>query len=126
MRIFGAGDYAMRIWVKPDRLATLGAEALNVARADDALAAISRVIRDTLQLAECRIHVAPTGEADNELRDPLVAWAVRSGQAVLRHADGTTGLAPGGMPFELSLEGEIDARQRFHRHSQLQPRRVPS
>ena len=24
VRIFGAGDYAMRIWVKPDRLATLG------------------------------------------------------------------------------------------------------
>ena len=24
VRIFGAGDYAMRIWVKPDRLATMG------------------------------------------------------------------------------------------------------
>ena len=88
-----------------DRLAALGAEALNVARADDALAAISAVIRDTLKLAECRIHVASPEQTDAGSLDPLVAWAARSGQAVLRHADGTTGLAPGGRPFELSLEG---------------------
>jgi two-component system, OmpR family, sensor histidine kinase KdpD len=98
-------DEARRRAEEVDRLATLGAEALNVARADDALAAISSVIRDTLLLAECRIHLAPTGAADIEPPDPLVAWAARSGQAVLRHADGTTGLASGGMPFELSLEG---------------------
>ena len=33
MRIFGASDYAMRIWVKPDRLATLGLTVPDLARA---------------------------------------------------------------------------------------------
>ena len=33
VRVFGAGDYAMRIWVKPDRLATLGLTVPDVARA---------------------------------------------------------------------------------------------
>jgi HAE1 family hydrophobic/amphiphilic exporter-1 len=33
VRVFGAGDYAMRIWVKPDRLATLGLSVPEVARA---------------------------------------------------------------------------------------------
>src|SRR5690242_6651081 len=33
VRIFGAGDYAMRIWVKPDRLAQLGLTVPDLARA---------------------------------------------------------------------------------------------
>jgi HAE1 family hydrophobic/amphiphilic exporter-1 len=33
VRIFGAGDYAMRIWVKPDRLATLGLTVPDLVRA---------------------------------------------------------------------------------------------
>jgi HAE1 family hydrophobic/amphiphilic exporter-1 len=33
VRIFGAGDYAMRIWVQPDRLAALGLTVPDVARA---------------------------------------------------------------------------------------------
>ncbi len=33
VRIFGAGDYAMRIWVKPDRLATMGLTVPDLARA---------------------------------------------------------------------------------------------
>ena len=33
VRIFGAGDYAMRIWVKPDRLATLGLTVPDLSRA---------------------------------------------------------------------------------------------
>ncbi|HEY7187276.1 MAG TPA: multidrug efflux RND transporter permease subunit [Vicinamibacterales bacterium] len=33
VRVFGAGDYAMRIWVKPDRLATLGLTVPDLARA---------------------------------------------------------------------------------------------
>ncbi len=35
-RIFGAGDYAMRIWVKPDLLARLGLTVPDLARADPA------------------------------------------------------------------------------------------
>jgi hydrophobic/amphiphilic exporter-1 (mainly G- bacteria), HAE1 family len=33
VRIFGAGDYAMRIWVKPDRLVTLGLTVSDLVRA---------------------------------------------------------------------------------------------
>jgi HAE1 family hydrophobic/amphiphilic exporter-1 len=33
VRVFGAGDYAMRIWVKPDRLAKLGLTVPDLARA---------------------------------------------------------------------------------------------
>ncbi len=33
VRIFGAGDYAMRIWLKPDRLASMGITVPEVARA---------------------------------------------------------------------------------------------
>src|SRR3982075_3700743 len=33
IRIFGTGDYAMRIWVKPDRLASMGITVPEVARA---------------------------------------------------------------------------------------------
>jgi multidrug efflux pump len=33
VRIFGAGDYAMRVWVKPDRLATMGLTVPDLARA---------------------------------------------------------------------------------------------
>src|SRR5476649_2597819 len=33
VRIFGAGDYAMRIWVRPDRLATLGLTIPEIVRA---------------------------------------------------------------------------------------------
>jgi multidrug efflux pump len=33
VRVFGAGDYAMRIWVKPDRLASLGLTVPELARA---------------------------------------------------------------------------------------------
>src|ERR1700716_2384765 len=33
VRIFGTGDYAMRIWVKPDRLASMGITVPEVARA---------------------------------------------------------------------------------------------
>src|SRR4029078_12551524 len=33
VRIFGAGDYAMRIWVNPDRLATMGLTVPDLARA---------------------------------------------------------------------------------------------
>lgn len=91
-----------------DHLAALGAETLNVARADDALAAISGVIRDTLRVTSCRIQLASQpGDADPG--EPLVAWAVGSGQTMLRHADGTTGLVPAGATFETGLESASGA-----------------
>ncbi len=72
-----------------DRLATLGAETLSVGRADQALSAITTVIRETLGIKECRIHQGTGGAAAGE--DPLVAWAAQSGQIVRRRADGTVG-----------------------------------
>jgi two-component system, OmpR family, sensor histidine kinase KdpD len=94
-----------------DRMATLGAETLNVARADEALAAISGVIRDTLNVGTCRIHVAPHEPGDAEWTDSLVAWALRSGQTVLRHADGTNGLIPAGATFETGLASPSGVRE---------------
>jgi two-component system sensor histidine kinase KdpD len=93
-----------------DRLAALGAETLNVARADDALAAISGVIRDTLEVSACRIHVAPHQPEDAEATGSLVAWSLRSGQTVLGHADGTTGLVPEGATFETGLDSPSGVR----------------
>jgi HAE1 family hydrophobic/amphiphilic exporter-1 len=41
VRIFGAGDYAMRIWVKPDRLATLGLTVPELVRAVQAQSTVN-------------------------------------------------------------------------------------
>jgi two-component system, OmpR family, sensor histidine kinase KdpD len=95
-----------------DRLATLGAEALNVARADEALTAITTVIRTTLGIEQCWIHDAPGGDGDKSRADPLVAWAAQSGQTVRTRGDGTTGLVdPGEQPLELSLGTEGTVRR---------------
>ena len=42
-----------------DRLAALGAETLNVARAEDALTAIASVIRTSLRARGCAVYVTP-------------------------------------------------------------------
>jgi two-component system sensor histidine kinase KdpD len=87
-----------------DRLATLGAEALNVAQADQALTAITAVIRETLGIEVCRIHQGSGHDGAMGETDPLVAWAAQSGQTVRRRADGTTGLVgPGEEALELGL-----------------------
>src|SRR5262249_34663514 len=94
-----------------DRLATLGAETLNAARADQALNAITTVSRETLGIEEGRIH---HGEGEDHVGsdwDQLVTWAARSGQIVRRRADGTTGLAgPGEQSLELGLGGDGGVR----------------
>ena len=92
-----------------DRLATLGAETLSVGRADQALSAITTVIRETLGIKECRIHQGTGGAAAGE--DPLVAWAAQSGQIVRRRADGTVGVAGGAeQHLELGLAGDGGVR----------------
>lgn len=48
-----------------DRLSALGAETLNVGRADDALQAIAEVIRSTLRLDGCRVYAL--GDDDREV-----------------------------------------------------------
>ncbi|OYV72138.1 MAG: hypothetical protein B7Z72_05450 [Gemmatimonadetes bacterium 21-71-4] len=94
--------------VEVERLAVLGAETLNVGRAEDALTAIARVIQATLEVACCEIFVArlpgPTyyragaagtcgGAADV---DPagLAAWVAQAGAPATERADRTTRIAP--------------------------------
>lgn len=90
-----------------DRLATLGAEALNVAQAHQALTAITTVIRTTLGIATCRIHETSASGDGKTDADSLVAWAARSGQTVRRRGDGTAGLAgPGEQSLDSSLGTE--------------------
>ena len=50
--IFGAPDYAMRIWLKPDRMAQLGVTAADVQRA---------VANQNQQFAVGSIGASPTG-----------------------------------------------------------------
>lgn len=93
-------EVAERRAAEVDRFATLGAEALNVARADEALAAIETVIRSTLDLSVCRIHVGSDSGAD-----PLVTWVVEHGKAAMRHADGTIRLTESARSAPSRLEG---------------------
>lgn len=50
---------ARRRTMEVDRLAALGAETLSAGRADAALGAIARVIRETVDVGECEIYVLP-------------------------------------------------------------------
>ena len=89
-----------------DRLSSLGAEALNAGRADEALGAIADVIRTTLGIAHCGIflqdengHVTLIGQAGTEPAasdEPasyggtsLVEWVARNGRRAIEREDGT-------------------------------------
>ena len=87
-----------------DRLATLGAETLNVGRAEDALVAIATVIREATAVERCEIlaradggaftllGVSPSEALENARAfapGSLVAWVGSSGTAALERADGT-------------------------------------
>ncbi len=78
--------------VEIDRLASLGAETLSTARAEDALVAIASVIRASLAVDRCSLYIADA--ATNAIRlaaesgapadpgaveQPLVEWAARDG-----------------------------------------------
>ena len=58
-----------------DRLSSLGAEALNAGRAEDALAAIAGVIRSTLGLARCAIYAGSGGSAIRLAAESVAASA---------------------------------------------------
>jgi two-component system, OmpR family, sensor histidine kinase KdpD len=94
--------------IEIDRLSSLGSETLNAGRAEDALTAITAVIRATLDVARCEIYlrdesrrsvtlaagagieppapVEPTVLADSR----LVEWVAESGRAVVERVDGAT------------------------------------
>jgi two-component system sensor histidine kinase KdpD len=85
-----------------DRLAALGSETLNVARAEDALAAVAEVIRAATGVETSEIFVrrdgadglelgARAGPADDTLarRESLLPWVAEHGTAAIEHRDGT-------------------------------------
>jgi two-component system sensor histidine kinase KdpD len=86
-----------------DRLAMLGAETLNVARAEDALAAVADVIRKVTGVATAEIFVrgdtssslvrgAHAGTIDEARESPdesILPWVAEHGTAAVEHRDGT-------------------------------------
>ena len=86
-----------------DRLAALGAETLNVGRAEEALTAIVSVIRSSLRLDECEVYTADahtktvrlashagTTVDRAPLSDRLIDWVVAEGATAVEQADGTS------------------------------------
>ncbi len=60
-------ELARRRAAELDRLATLGAETLSVARAEDAVAAIARVMRSEMGVQRCGVFMREKGRADVRL-----------------------------------------------------------
>jgi len=98
-------DAARQRAAEIDRLAALGAETLNVARAEDALTAIVSMIRSSLRLDGCAVYVtdaatdnvhltSQSGSAadDSPLDDRLVDWVAAEGKSGVEQVDGTTRL----------------------------------
>jgi len=88
-----------------DRLATLGAETLGVARAEEAVARIVSVIRSTLPIDECGVYIAGDDAAASRLLsgssihgdlhasatlEQIIDWVVKRGRSAVEHLDGTT------------------------------------
>jgi two-component system sensor histidine kinase KdpD len=98
-------DAARQRAAEIDRLAALGAETLNVGRAEEALTAIVWVIRSSLALEECIVYItdavaraAQLGAESRGLVEPaplndrLIDWVLAEGRNAAEHADGTTRL----------------------------------
>lgn len=84
---------ARRRAAEVNRLAALGAETLNVGRAEEALHAVADVIRATLRLDACRIYL-PDEAPDAE----TAAIAAEEGVGVVERVDGTRRLLPDAAP----------------------------
>lgn len=89
-------DAARRRAAEVDRLSSLGAEALNAGRAEDALETIADVIRATLDLTRCEIYLRDDARG-------AVSLAARSGDGPAHPAEvpgaldsPTAGVAPAG------------------------------
>jgi len=89
-----------------DRLAALGAETLNVARAEDALTAIASTIQSTLGLDECSVYgiteqgtvellarASATSVADDTIDTEIVEWVGKNGMPTAEQLDATTRVA---------------------------------
>jgi two-component system sensor histidine kinase KdpD len=110
-----------------DRLALLGAESLSAGRAEEAVAAIARMLRSTLGLASCEIHVRDprtealqlvaratrdgSGAALETAPDPLLEVAARRGLCAIHRTDGTSRvLDPGPAGLDDATLAQPDAR----------------
>lgn len=89
-----------------DRLATLGAEALSAARAEDALRAVAAMIRESTRADSCTVYIAgerevrlgaasPAGH-DNAPVPPLVDWVAKEGAPAAQTSEGTSRLGRAG------------------------------
>jgi two-component system sensor histidine kinase KdpD len=106
-----------------DRLATLGAEALSAARAEDALAAVAAVIRTSTGAESCTVYI--TGEqgvrlgaaspvsgfaSDATPVPPLVDWVAQEGAPAAQTSEGTSRLGGAGLPVrEIARIGDTHA-----------------
>jgi two-component system, OmpR family, sensor histidine kinase KdpD len=104
-----------------DRLATLGAEALAAARAEDALAAVAAMIRESAGAASCSVYVAADrgvrlgarspGEAGISAIPALVDWVANEGAPAAETSEGTSRLGRVGSPARaLAHDGEPEIR----------------
>lgn len=108
-RVSAEAEDARRRAEEIDRLSSLGAETLSVGRAEEALAAIVDVIRDTIGAALCEIHVrdpehgrlvlaASSGDLQPRSPDPssgaLLAWVAEHGRVAAGGADGVPVYSP--------------------------------
>jgi two-component system, OmpR family, sensor histidine kinase KdpD len=85
-----------------DRLATLGASALGAARAEDALAAVAAMIRESAGVESCSVYIATDSgaklaavsppEITPRPQPPLVEWVARERAAAAETTEGTSRL----------------------------------
>jgi two-component system, OmpR family, sensor histidine kinase KdpD len=97
---------ANRRALEVDRLAALGSETLSVARADEALLAITRVMTSTLGVAQCHLFPVPSPQGQiadaipaGAQSDDLAIWVAAHGRTAWTLMDGTARTeAPEGAP----------------------------
>jgi two-component system, OmpR family, sensor histidine kinase KdpD len=92
-----------------DRLASLGAEALAAARAEDALAAVASVIRESTGVESCSVYIAgeqgvklgaasPATLSSAAAVPALVDWVSKEGAPAAETSEGTSRLGRAGVP----------------------------
>jgi two-component system sensor histidine kinase KdpD len=108
-------EAARRRTAEVDRLATLGAEALNAPRAEDAVVAVARVVQSGLDVAACEVYLHE--ESGGRVR--RIARASRDGAEAPRpedpgaaadEAEAAGGVGPGGSVSAAEVLLAADAR----------------
>jgi two-component system sensor histidine kinase KdpD len=118
-RVQREAEIARRRAAEVDRLSRLGAESLSVARAEDAVEAVARVIRSELPITGCEVYrpegaaferlSAPDGESASVVNQDLLRLAMDRDAIVVERADGTTHLIPTRMRFGEGVDSDVGA-----------------